>query len=81
MMVHIDLTASQLAQLEPLFEAVREANRRDGAAAIGAQIYMDAMVCRVFVDEKYKALATALGGNTESFHYCAEDRLSDLPNV
>lgn len=74
-MLKIELTKEQKYLLEPLFQAVRDANEAGLTAAIGAQIWPDGMVVRLFDQEKGKAISTALGGDYNRMHVSAGDRL------
>ncbi|PKO45742.1 MAG: hypothetical protein CVU31_11645 [Betaproteobacteria bacterium HGW-Betaproteobacteria-4] len=70
-MLKIELTEEQKALLEPLFQAVRDANAAGSTAAIGAQIWPDGMVVRLFDERKGKALSAVLGGNYNRMHVSA----------
>jgi hypothetical protein len=62
----ISLTDAQKAELETFFTAVRKANAvGDVAPSIGAQIYEDGMVVRLFNAEQATALRVALGGKRQ----------------
>jgi len=74
-MLKIELTEEQKALLEPLFQAVRDANASGSTAAIGAQIWLDGMVVRLFDERKGKALSTVLGGDYSQIHVSAGSRL------
>ncbi len=74
-MLKIELTEEQITLLEPLFQAVRDANKAGKVLAIGAQIWPDGMVVKLFDDEKGKALSSALGGNYNRRHFSADDRM------
>ena len=74
-MLKIELTEEQKAILAPLFQAVRDANVSGSTAAIGAQIWPDGMVVRLFDERKGKALSIVLGGNYNRMHVSAGDRL------
>ena len=74
-MLKIELTEEQKALLEPLFQAVRVANKEGGVLAIGAQIWPDGMVVKLFDQEKGKALSSALGGNYNRRHFSSDDRM------
>jgi hypothetical protein len=75
-MLKITLTSEQKEQLEPLFAKVREANHRDELVCIGAQIWPDGMVVRVFREDQGRALAAALGGDFDRHHYSAAERFA-----
>lgn len=74
-MLKIELTEEQKALLEPLFQAVRDANAAGSTVAIGAQIWQDGMVVRLFDEREGKALSIALGGDYNRIHVSAGDRL------
>ena len=74
-MLKIELTEEQKALLEPLFQAVRDANASGSTAAIGAQIWPDGMVVRLLDERKGKALSTVLGGDYSRIHVSAGSRL------
>lgn len=74
-MLKIELNDEQKAQLEPYFQAVRDGNQGGKITAIGAQIWPDGMVVRLFDQEKGEALAKALGGDIGRMHVSADDRL------
>ena len=74
-MLKIELTEEQKTLLEPLFQAVRDANATGSIAAIGAQIWTDGMVVKLFDQEKGKSLSAALGGDFNRMHISADDRL------
>ncbi len=72
MIDHIQLTDEQLIELEPFFQAVRDANARGDVAGILAQIYTDGMFVKLFEGEKCHALSKALGANGDSSSSVAE---------
>lgn len=74
-MLKIELTEEQKALLLPLFQAVCDANAAGMTASIGAQIWPDGMVVRLFDERKGKALSTALGGDYNRMHVSAGDRM------
>lgn len=74
-MLKIELTDAQKDLLEPMFQAVREANKKGSLASIGAQIWPDGMVVKLFDQDKGAALSSALGGNCHRIHYSADDRI------
>ncbi len=74
-MLKIDLSEEQKQQLGPLFRAVEEGNKRGIACAIGAQIWPDGIVVRIFDGEKLEVLARALGAKEGVIHDSAEDRI------
>jgi len=76
-MLKIELTEEQKTLLEPLFQAVRDANADGSTAAIGAQIWPDGMVVRLFDERKGKALSAVLGGNYNKRHFSADGRIND----
>lgn len=59
----LKLNADQLVRLMPYFNAVIKANENGKKAAIGAQIWPDGIVVKLFEGEKAAALADALGGS------------------
>lgn len=75
-MLMIELTEEQKEQLAPLFEAVRNGNRAGVKSAIGAQIWMDGMVVKLFDGDQGSALSSALGGDWSNEHCSAEDRMT-----
>lgn len=74
-MLKIELTEAQKELLEPLFQAVRDANKTGSVAAIGAQIWPDGMVVKLFDQDKGEALSSALGGIYTRMHLSADDRM------
>lgn len=76
MLMNIPLTEIQKEMLEDYFEAVRDANFNGDKAAIVAQVFPDGFVVKVLKNDKAEALANALGGNINSVHFSAADRLS-----
>ncbi len=79
MIKKISLTQEQLDELLPFFGAVIAANDRGETAAIGAQIYEDGMIVKLFENERGEALATALGSNWGVGWASAEDRMKYVP--
>lgn len=75
-MLKIELTKKQKQLLEPFFKAVRDGNKEGKPATIGAQVWPDGMVVRLFDEEKSKALSSALGGNYNKMHFSADDRIN-----
>lgn len=73
--LRIELTDEQKVALEPCFEAVRDACRNGIGSAIGAQIYGDAMVVKVFSGPAGKALSSALRGDWNLSASSADERL------
>lgn len=69
MKVRIPITEEQAALLKPLFDAVRENNRRGVNSVIAAQVLPDGAIVKVLGGEKAKALCEALGGNYEKHVY------------
>lgn len=76
-MLKIELTEEQKELLEPLFQAVRDANAGGSTSAIGAQIWPDGMVVRLFNDRNGKVLSAALGGDYERVHVSAAARIGE----
>jgi hypothetical protein len=74
-MIKIELTEEQKELLEPFFQSVRDANFIGSSAAIGAQIWPDGMVVKLFLAEKVRALSVALGGDCDRCHSSAEGRI------
>lgn len=75
-MLNIKLTDEQVAILKPYFKAVSDGNKKGESHYIGAQIWPDGMVVRLFNAEAGAALSAALGGDPERIHLSASDRVA-----
>ena len=74
-MLKIELTDEQREQLAPYFQAVIDGKKEGKSTAIGAQIWPDGMVVKLFDNEKGKALSKALGGDFSKVHVSAGSRI------
>lgn len=75
-MQSVTLTDEQRRQLEPFFNAVRAGNSVGAAFSIGAQIWPDGMVVKLFAGEQAKALAASLGSDATARSASADARMA-----
>ena len=76
-MIKLPITDEQREMLKDYFAAIVIANSEGRIAAIGAQIWEDGIVVKLFYDYRCVALSNALGGHPENCYESAADRMSE----